>query len=60
MSYTLPETNSSHLKMDGWNINLLLGPYLFSGAFAAGFRESVCDVIVFRGGIYLKSFGGIC
>ena len=23
--YTLPETNSSPLKMDGWNTTLLLG-----------------------------------
>ena len=31
---TLPETNSSPLKMDGWNITFLLGFGLFSGAFA--------------------------
>ena len=30
--YTLSETNSSHPKMDGWNISFLLGPGLFSGA----------------------------
>ena len=37
---TLPETNSSPLKMDGWNTNrFLLGPGLFSVAFAASFRE---------------------
>ncbi len=30
--FTLPETNSSHLKMDGWNTTFLLGPGLFSGA----------------------------
>ena len=29
---TLPETNSSHLKIDGWNISFLLGPGLFWGA----------------------------
>ena len=29
---TLTETNSSHLKMDGWNISFLLGPGLFSEA----------------------------
>ncbi len=30
---TLPETNTSHLKMDGWKmIHFLLGPGLFSGA----------------------------
>ena len=29
---TLPETNSSPLKMDGWNTTFLLGFGLFSGA----------------------------
>ena len=33
------ETNMSPLKMDGWKMNLLLGPGLFSGAFAVSFRE---------------------
>ena len=28
---TLPETNSSHLKMDGWNIDFLLGWGIFRG-----------------------------
>ena len=36
---TLPETNSSPLKMDGWNTTFLLGFGLFSGAFAVSFRE---------------------
>ena len=39
---TVPETNSSHLKMDGWNISFLLGPGRFSGALAVSFRE--CNV----------------
>ena len=41
---TLPETNSSHLKMDSWNTtcSFLLGPGLFSGAFAVSFRECKC------------------
>ena len=30
---SLPETNSSHLKIGGWKMNFLLGPGLFSGAF---------------------------
>ena len=30
--YTLPETNSSPLKMDGWKMNFLLGFGLFAGA----------------------------
>ena len=29
---TLRETNSLHLKMDGWNTSFCLGPGLFSGA----------------------------
>ena len=28
---TLPETNSSPLKIDGWKMNFLLGPGIFSG-----------------------------
>ena len=28
---TLPETNSSHLKMDGWNIDFLLEWTIFRG-----------------------------
>ena len=28
---TLPETNSSHLKMDGWNTGFLLGRPIFRG-----------------------------
>ena len=39
LSCTLPETNSSHLKMDGWNTRFLFNPALFSGSFAASFRE---------------------
>ncbi len=34
---TLPETNSSHLKIDGWNTNFLLGWPIFRGY--ASFRE---------------------
>ena len=32
MVATLPETNSSHLKMDGWNTHFLLGWPICSGA----------------------------
>ena len=32
LGYALPETNSLHLKMDGWNTSFLLGPGLFSGS----------------------------
>ena len=34
---TLPETNSSHLKMDGWNTSFLLGWPIFRGYVS--FRE---------------------
>ena len=34
---TLPETNSSHLKMDGWNTSFLLGRPIFRGYVS--FRE---------------------
>ena len=37
--HTLPETNSSHLKMDGWNTIVSFWDGLFSGAFAVSFRE---------------------
>ena len=43
MVFTLPETNSSHLKMDGWNTNFLLGPGLFSGAMLV--LGSVCEIL---------------
>ena len=33
----LPETNSSHLKMDGWNTIVSFWDGLFSGAFAVSF-----------------------
>ena len=36
---TLPETNSSHLKMDGWNTIVSFLDGLFSAAFAVSFRE---------------------
>ena len=34
----------SHLKMDGWKINFLLGAGLFSGAFAVSFREGTSGI----------------
>ena len=37
-THTLPETNSSPLKMDGWKMNFLLGPGPISGAFDVSFR----------------------
>ena len=37
--YTLPETNSSHLKMDGWNTCFLLGRPIFRGYVS--FRECI-------------------
>ena len=48
LKLTLPETNSSHLKMDGWNTSFLLGPSLCSGAFAVSFREGIFKLCVLR------------
>ena len=42
---TIPETNSSPLKMDGWKMNFLLGFGLFSGALAVSFREGTWRII---------------
>ena len=40
--FTLPESNSSHLKMDGWNTTVSFwGKSLFSGAFAVSFTEGM-------------------
>ena len=36
--FTLPETNSSHLKMDGWNTTFLLGWPIFRGHGHVSFR----------------------
>ena len=36
---TLPETNSSHLKMEGWNTSFLLGWPIFKGHVS--FRECI-------------------
>ena len=38
-SYTLPETNNSHLKMDSWKISFLLGWPIFRCKLAVSFRE---------------------
>ena len=38
--HTLPETNTSPLKNDGWKTNrVLLGVSLFAGVFAVSFKE---------------------
>ena len=37
--FTLPETNSSHLKMDGWNTSFPLGWPIFKGYIS--FRECI-------------------
>ena len=52
--YTLPETNSSHLKMDGWNTNFLLGRPIFQGR-TVSFTEGVC---IFFGCFQWFQFGG--
>ena len=41
LSVSLLETNSSPLKMDGWNTTFLLGPGLFSGAMLVSERVSL-------------------
>ena len=38
---TLPETNSSHLKIDAWKMKFPFGPGLFSRVFAVSFRECI-------------------
>ena len=38
LSIILPETDSSHLKIDGWKMNFLLGWPIFR---AYGFRECI-------------------
>ena len=42
---SLKLTASSHLQMDGWKASFLLGPGLFSGAFAVGY---VLRSVLFR------------
>ena len=41
----LPETNNSHLKMDGWKTTFLLGPGLFQGG-TVSFRECIWMTLV--------------
>ena len=56
---TLPETNSSPLKMDGWNTTFLLGFGLFSGAFAVGFREGTILVLNCNLHFWVDFFAGM-
>ena len=42
--YTLPETNSSPLKMDGWNTTFLLGWPIFRGYVS--FREGRVVIVI--------------
>ena len=41
----LPETNSSQLRIDGWNTIRCWWDRLFSGAFAISFREAMFKMI---------------
>ena len=53
---TLPETDSSPLKMDGWNTIFLLGRPIFRGYVS--FRE--CSLVFFfflGGGCFMDGFG---
>ena len=45
---TLPETNSSHLKMHGWNTIVSFWDGLFSEAFAVSFREGTVLLFIMR------------
>ena len=63
---TLPETNSLHLKMDGWNTSFLLGCHLFRGELLVsgsvyilgcpcpGFQSPPGSHYVFRGSQPIK------
>ena len=52
---TLPEINSSPLKMDGWNTILSYWGGLFSGALAVSFREgNPATFLEFHGIFFLK------
>ncbi len=42
---TLPETNSSHLKMDGWNTSFLLGWSIFRCEMLVSGRVSVLQIL---------------
>ena len=46
---TLPETNSSPLKMDGWNTTFLLGRPIFRGYVS--FREGIPNIMIKGWGI---------
>ena len=46
---TLPETNSSHLKMDGWKMNFLLGwPIFRCELLVSGRVNQLFLALVFR------------
>ena len=51
-AFTLPETNSSHLKMDGWNTTFLWGRPIFRGyvSFREGRSRRIlvwsCDLVL--------------
>ena len=42
--FSLPETNSSHLKMDGWNTTFLLGRPIFRGELLVSGRISQVEL----------------
>ena len=56
---TLPETNSSHLKMDVWKTNLSFYNGPFSGAFAVSFGQGKYreyETVVHPGGLMAGSY----
>ncbi len=55
---TLPETNSSHLEMDGWNTIVSFWDGQFSGAFAVSFREGKQTFLFIGEKISAKTYPG--
>ena len=55
---TLPETNSSHLEMDGWNTSFLLGWPIFRGELlVSGSVQSFADQIRILGDFHHQVIG---
>ena len=46
--FSLPETNKSHPKMDGWNMIVSFSDGIFSGAINVSFREGNLFIFMIR------------
>ena len=57
---TLPETNKSPLKMDGWKMIFLLGGPIFRGFcwFQGGYSKLWADLFFRLGGVMMINTGG--